>query len=357
MKDYLLLQKNGKLYAFFRQGQTCYWILIDRHYTEEAEQTLLQRDCSESVMKEMGLKFESVPVGSIASVRCRGYRGGDTLGFTMKDRKNRTYTLSDDTDDKTVDAIFAGISVEKSVVTETTNTADAYADGEEPTIRKWGELLNVIGFSLIILWFMIEDYSSCFLCAGCVVHVTSLILYLRRPQHFTLVGRKKGETYDPAKHKVDLGSGMYMPAVLIALMALQKFNFERATVLWVGALVVGTVGAGLLYFLPEEHRKKPWLLLGTAFCIGAMAFGVLTYGNHYAGNVMPEVGRVTELRETKSRKSKSYYCTVENEQGEERELCIGKKDYRSLKQGDRVRYYDGEGALGVYYTFFLEEIP
>ena len=72
---------------------------------------------------------------------------------------------------------------------------------------------------------------------------------------------------------------------------------------------------------------------------------------------MPEVGCVTELRETKSRKSKSYYCIVKNEQGEERELCIDKKDYRALKQGDRVRYYDGEGALGIYYTFFLEEIP
>ncbi len=357
MKDHLLLQKNGKLYLFLRQGEHFYRVSIDRHYTDEAERLLLQGNCSGEIMKEIGLKYEAVPVENIASVQCRGYEGGDTLGFIMRAGKNGTYILSDDTTQEVIDRLFSDVPIEEPASSVTNISAEVPPSEETPKIRKWGRAVTVAGSLPLILWLFKRELCLPVLCVAYGIHLVALILYFRYPQHFTLVGKKKREKDASIHRKVSLDGALFIGPLFIFLSALEKYNWENVTIFLVGGVIVGLLVSLLLYFKSEEQRKHPFMLLGSFLIIGAMAFGILAHGNHYCGSLSTETGTVTELRRSESgRNNEHHSCIVEDEQGEQRELPISKETAKLLEIGDQIRYYDGVGALGVSYTCYLDKI-
>ena len=89
-----------------------------------------------------------------------------------------------------------------------------------------------------------------------------------------------------------------------------------------------------------------------------MTFGALTYINHYAGSLTPEEGTIVEMREVRSRGSKGgldrHYCTIESAQGQRIEIPVDSIKFILLHKGSRVRYYHGEGALGISYSAIEE---
>lgn len=356
MKDHLLLQSRGKLYVFLPQGRTYYWILVDRHYTDEAEQILIRGDCSEGVMRELGLKFEAIGEENITSIDCTGYKAGSYLIFSIKNQKNRSYILSDDTDEAVVDGLFSSVTVRKSVTPERSHSSEEAILPERQGLRRLGGILNTGSLVLVLLSNLIGWNTILFLCGSYGIHLVTLILYLRYPETFTVFSKKKRKEAPIRNGKVDLTWGLIIVPMIMALMTYRTFNMERTAILYIAAFAWGLLFSGFLYFRSEEYRQKPSMMIVTAVATGMMVFGILSFVNHYACDLPPQKGTVLELRTEKSGRSRSYYCTIENSQGRKWELRLNKYDYRELDIGDQIHFYSGEGALGISYTCFWEKI-
>ena len=188
--------------------------------------------------------------------------------------------------------------------------------------------------------------SMAWLMAAMAILVLTVVLDILFPAYFTLIPPEKGEK----KPAHGLWTVWWAIGTILLLILTKRNLLEIGRLCWMGA-GCGVVTAVVLGLWAEEFRRERyWLVL--AFLIGGLIGGsFLGCCNIRFDNNPPEVYtlEVEDLSYHRSRRNKSYYCTVTMPDGEQKKLRVPKSTWRDLEEGDPVKVVVGQGALGVGY--------
>ncbi len=212
-----------------------------------------------------------------------------------------------------------------------------------------GRGLNRCAIGLLMFCLMLELFGMPMLWIQLGVHLVSLFLFLCNP-FFTIL--------EDDDQKQDLTGGLIAFPLFIFMGAIARFSVDGTLLLWIAVFAGGALFAGVFWLKAKERLKDIRFLLLVVAVGCALTFGALTYINHYAGSLTPEEGTIVEIRELKqgpkSVDPDKCHCTIETTQGQRIEVPMNGITYVLLRKGSKVRYYHGEGALGISYSAIEE---
>ena len=212
-----------------------------------------------------------------------------------------------------------------------------------------GRGLNRCALGLLVFCLVFELYGMFMLWIQLGVHLVALFLFLCNP-FFTII--------EDDDQKQDLTGGLIAFPLFMFLGSITRFSVDGTLLLWIAVLAGGALFAGVLWLKARELLKDIRALVIVVAVGCALTFGALTYINHYAGSLTPEEGTVVEMREVRGSRTKGgpdrHYCTIESTHGQRIEIPVDSIKFILLHKGSRVRYYHGEGALGISYSAIEE---
>ena len=109
MDNYLLLQKNSRIFLLVDYVDRFHIITVDSKLDDVKEEKVLTGACSEAVMDEMGLTRRTIMKTDLRGIAIGGCCAGDIIVLYTKGEKLK-YALSDDYSDSDIQTIFTGLT-------------------------------------------------------------------------------------------------------------------------------------------------------------------------------------------------------------------------------------------------------
>ena len=348
---HIVLESKGKTSLLVKYPEKYLLVVVDKQLTQINEERLLAL-CSDAVLAEMKLNYQSISVKDLRGVAMGGHWAGDSLTLYTKSSKLK-YVLSDDCTQEELDALFAGIQrfqppqqTQGKAKGSDWRTA---AQSEEmwKILGPVGRGLNIAGgASLILMLFMDAAW-------GLLVAVIAVGLYLKFPQYFTILSSKYRKHI---KARVqDLSLAMMAP-VLAVLLSL-KFKVINWPLLVAEVAVLTAVLMVLFYRFSREVRESSDAVFTAIFLSIFLSWGLLVQGNHVLNFDLPEPEPYTLMEKDTARSGKGgrrYYYIIQAEDGETLTLRIAGKRYNDWDIGDRVPAVIDTGAFGIRYAYIPE---
>lgn len=346
--EYLLLQQREKLYMLLRSGSKFHLFTVDKRFTEEREEKLMQLyPCSEETLRELGVTFTAWYVRGVAASGCDA---GEELILYVGKKKYR-YTLSDDYTQEQMSRFFEGI--EKHPMPK-----KKYKPADWRLEKQQKELLPLMkGIRYLLLVLSVGS------CAGLLFHhpVWSLLgilvsvvcgaLDLFLPQYFTLLDLAKGEKQ---KHAIGLGFPAAVPIMVQALYVFARFNYLTMEIFfWSAGL--GILICILFGLFAREFADRTGDLLALLLLLVLFLSGPIGMINELTDRAEPEISYVTvEDKHISSGKSTSHYCTVVLPDGAEFDLEVSGEAYDLIAVGEIITIAHHQGGLGIEYISLVE---
>lgn len=363
MGNYLLLQKNSRIFLLVRNTDRFHIITVNNKLDEGKEAKVLAGNCSDAVIDEMGLTRETILKKDLRGVAIGGCCAGDVIVLYTKDQKLK-YVLSDDYGDEDIKAMFTGI--ERLQPPKNGESKPRKSDWrtalQTKSMRKTmgpiGIVLNLSGLACLVgasFWGRLSILWS-IICLS--IMAISVGLYFAYPQYFSIMGRKKYKRVGYTAKVKHLELGIMGPALALTLRSLWDFHFPNWVPLLIAGAVIGIATSIIMYIFSKEVRENTVLVIGVLLFSVFVSCGIVGQLNHLA-NFSTDEPQICTVVDTESdnegRSANGYYCTVLLENGTEMEIPISGSVYNQLHSGDTVTIYIGQGAFGIEYAYFVEK--
>lgn len=350
MEAHLFLRRGKKEVLLVRYYDQLHFITLDHRMHYQVREWFLAQPRTIEEMNKKQLSRSSVALKDVRGVAMGGLGRGQVVQFYLKDGKRR-YEVYEDTDNKTVSALFHGL---ESFTPPKQQIAwqDWRLAQQTPQLRKklWflGGATNVLG--ILSGWFtMAAGYTWPWLNVLCLLcFAGALLLYFRYPAYFTILeGRRR---YGDKKSVFGLYPVVILVPVMLIGAALARYHVFGWWKAWcIGAVVVMALAVLLWKFAPEFRDPGEFIgfiLVGT----------ILSAGPVLAVNFLLDTAPAREIRtevvdsdQSSGRGGTSYYLYVELE-GEEIKLPVTRNIYEENLTGGRVTVEYHTGALGIPYA-------
>ena len=346
--EYLLLQQGQKLFMLLRSGSKFHLFTVDKRFTEEREEKLMQLyPCSEETLRELGVTFTAWYVRGVAAGGCDA---GEELILYIGKKKHR-YTLSDDYTQEQMSRFFEGI--EKHPMPK-----KKYKPSDWRLEKQHKELIPLMkGIKYVLLVLSIGS------CAGLLFHhpAWSILgigvslccgaLDLVYPQYFTLLDLGKNSNQ---KHAIGLSLSASLPIMVQALYVFARYNYLTMEIFfWSAGL--GIVICIIFGLWCREMADRTGDLLAMLLLLVMFLSGPIGMVNALTDRAEPEISRVTvEDKYISAGKSTSHYCTVILKSGEKFDLEVTSDQYDAIAAGQQISIALHPGGLGIEYISLVE---
>lgn len=361
MGNSLLLQKGGRISLFVRYTDRYHIIAVNKKLDEANETLVLSGSCSDAVMDELGLTRETIMKQDLRSVAIGGCSAGDTIVLYAKGKKLK-YVLSDDCSEDDIHTMFEGIErvqAHKKKHREVNWRTELQDGGKLKTMRRIGTVCNSVGWVYFFGTFFFDRMNGMWFGLGLLFMGISVGLYFLYPQYFTILDRKTLKRKGCEDKVTSLAIAIVWPGLMMMVQLYSDFYFPNWTPLIIAGVAMGLVLTILMYLFAREVRGHTAYIVSVLVISVLMSLGIVGQFNHVANvdGEKPQAYTVIDTVKEKSRRSHQYYCIVLSEYGEEMKLPIDRSAYDTLRSGDVVTAYVGEGALGIEYAYFVEKLP
>lgn len=357
MKNYLLLRNlnKGKGYIAVRCADGYRIITVTDALTYEAEERVLQPDCTAEEMNAMGLEYFFLSFKLIKGVAYDAAVGGVVV-FHTRD-KRYSYNMDDEYDEEWTEEFFKGVTRLSLPKHKQKMRNDWRKDMQDPAVvsrlKYISGAINIASVCSGLLCAFSSFYPRVFLATSAALWLAAVVLCVALPAYFSPLQNKFRAHYGYTTYTAELSISLLLLPLAMGLSFMGRFS-----ILSYGLLIAITLSATALFILVMYRGCRDFREhFGTALLyliFSAMVFLAATgYINHYANTDRDlQACTVTELRISEgSRGRDSFYCTVKTEQGKRVEVKINSDLYSSLDEGDTVQAYIGKGALGIEYAY------
>lgn len=346
--QYLIVQQGqNKHCLLLRNGSQFHIVSVDRRLTKEVEEKLLAMyPCSDQSLSELGITYEKI---SPRGVAVTGTHAGETV-ILYVGKKKRKFILSDDYNENTMNAFFAGILQ----FTPPQHTKRRKSDQDWRRENRNPELYHKLRFVTVFLSVLVTIFSVGYLIhqtwiwyLGCLLCLmVPVVLDIVFPAYVTLMWPVKGEKTDA----LELGWVYFIH--LLALMLFPAHNWLNEKITYLSWGVVGGIAALVLGLFAEEFRRNKTNLIVVFLFVGILGTFVVGHVNEVFDFSEHNTYLLTveDLQDTRSRRNSHYACTVTLPDGRQVELDISREFYMTLETGDRVLVEHSVGALGIEYA-------
>lgn len=362
MDNYLLLQKNSRVYMLVRYIDRYHIIAVNNKLDEDKEEKVLAGNCSEAVIDEMGLTRETIMKKDLRGVAIGGCCAEDVIVLYTKDRKLK-YVLSDDYSDEDIKAMFTEIDRFQPPKNGGTKShkADWRTEMQNESMQKImgpiGVVLNIIGCVSFVGTSILGRLNVMWSVMCLSIMAISIGLYFLYPQYFSVMGSKEFKRVGYTAKVKHLELAIMAPAFALTLRSLRDFYFPNWAPLLLAGVVVGFAAAIIMYIFSREVRENTSLIVVILLLSVFVSCGIMGQLNHLANFDADEPQTCTVIdtvRDDAGRHADRFYCTVSLESGTEMEILISGSVYNKLQAGDMVTIFTGQGALGIEYAYFVE---
>lgn len=351
-EPWLTCQRSGKTYLLAQDHKAYYIIDVNDRLSWETEEWLAQQGVTETILKELTLRYDCISKSDVRGVAVGGCMAGDFIYLYLKSGKRLRHMLTLDYEAAELDHFFGGLQRFTPPVDQQKKKRDAAywrKEQQDPDILNKLKivvpalsLLSTvfsIGYAMNEGWLL---YLGCLLCIAAPV-----VLEVVLPAYFTLLPREEGERSTYAWN-------VRWPLAihLLILLLLPQSNWLNENSFFVVAGICGTGAVLVLGTLAEEfkrNKKYLWMVFVVAGVMGTLPVGQANEAFDFS---VPETYTlvVEDLEHTDSRRNSTYECTVTLPDGRQVELEIPWSTYAELEVGDRVCVEHSVGALGIEYA-------
>ena len=360
MDNYLLLQKNSRMFLFVHYPDRYHIISVNKQFTDEKEEKLLSGTCSDAVIDEMGLTRTTILKQDLRGVAIGGCEAGDVLVLYTKSKK-LNYVLSDDSREEDMEIMFQGIerfNAPKSKSKKEDWRKDIQVESQKKKMKVIGFALNTFG-ALAGLGAPFIGFKVKVLFAACyVIPIITLFMYLKYPQYFTMMDWKSYDQRGYTARVTKLITAVIVPMIGLAMYNLYSFYYPSWKIIAIESAIIAISSCVLLFYKSREFRENIDMLIAYTVILLVFAHGFICTINHHVNRdrYLSQPCTITELRYVDGSKSDSYYFHTYVNDTLELELPISSYEYNLLEPGDVVEVYYGTGALGIDYAY-LVSIP
>lgn len=346
--EYLLLQQRDKLYMLLGKAGKYHLVTVDRRFTEEKEEKLLQLyPCSDRTLQELEITVSAL---SVRGVAYEYPEAGDELILYVGKKKHR-YVLTDEASQEQMENMFSGVarfSVPKK----------KYKPDQWRLAAQKKELVPVMkGIKLVLLvlsWASVAGlvfHHPLWSIPGILISVSCAVLDLVYPQYFTLLDFGKGEK---DKHAIGLAFPACFPMLVQAMYVYLRFNFLSMEI-FIWSAVIAVLGGILFGVWCREFSERTGDLLALLLLLVMFVPGPIGMVNSLTDRGPADIYPVAvEEMFISSGKNRNYFCTVTLKDGEEFDLEFRKSDYDNIAVGQTILIAYHEGGLGIEYISLVE---
>lgn len=346
--EYLLLQQKEKLFMLLRHGNRFDLFTVDKRFTEEREERLMQMyPCSDQTLRELGVNFTALTLRGVAA---NGWEAGDSLILYVGKKKHR-YVLSDDSTQEQMAKLFDGVEkfqMPKKKYSSSNWRLEKQRKELVPVMRGIKTVLLILSLvSTAGLVFHHPGWSI----LGILVSVTCGILDLALPQYFTLLDMAKGSVQ---KNAIGLAFPAALPIMAQALYVFGRFNYLTFEIFfWSAGL--GILVSVIFGLNAREFADRTGDLLALILLLVLFSSGPVGMVNSLTDFAEPETYRVVvEDMHISNGKSDKYYCSITLQNGEEFDLQVTRAQYDTIEPGQILSIALHPGGLGIEYISLVE---
>jgi len=301
---------------------------------------------------------------TLRGVSVQGFCAGDWLTIYKEDGEQR-YELAEDCAPEAMDALFEGVKRLKAKKVQSNRAVprrpDWRAEMQEPEqlkrMLRIGRVIQAVALIGSLGSFFTAIPAFILMCMAAIT--ASLWCCLRYPQYFSIMDSREYIRAGYTSKAMCMNDGLALSAVVLMFRTMFDFYFTEWRALITIGVIAGAAGCALLFAALKDVRQNPKLLIGIFLTAALAAAGISGQINHLCNFAAepPKIYVVEKMESHRSRKSpRKYYCEVQTEQGERLRLRVSYDEYSSTEQGDSVLVYIGEGALGIEYAYFVENL-
>lgn len=362
MDNYLLLQKNSRVFLLVRYTDRYHIIAVNNKLDEDKEEKVLAGNCSDAVIDEMGLTRETILKTDLRGVAFGGCCAGDVIVLYTKDKKLK-YVLSDDYSDEDIKAVFAGTERFQAPKNggSKSRKSDWRTEMQSESMRKImgpiGVALNVLGCVSFVGTMLLGRLSVMWSIICLFVMAVSIGIYFVYPHYFSVMGRKEYKRVGYTAEVKHLDLAIMTPALALALRSSGDFYFPDWVPILIASAIMGIAASIIMYIFSREVRENTSLIVVIVLISVFLSCGIVGQLNHLA-NFSADEPQTCTVNNTKrddgGRYADRFYCSVSLESGVEMEIPISGSMYNKLQAGDVVTIFTGKGALGIEYAYFVD---
>jgi hypothetical protein len=361
MDQYLLLQKNGRVFMLVRYTDRYHIIAVNDKFDEEKEEKVLAGNCTDAAIDEMGLNRETVMKTELRGVAMGGCCAGDVVVLYTRSRKLK-FALSDDYSSEEMKAMFTGI--ERFQPPKNSGSKSRKADwrtelqveSQQKVMGIIGGVLDVGGCVCFVATVMFGRLSAAWSVICMAFMVISMGLYLAYPQYFSLMGAKEYNRVGYTAKVTHLDFAVVGPALGLAVRCFWDYYIPTLMPVLLAGVLMGAAVSIVLYIRAREVKENLSFTVVVLIMSVLLSFGVAVHVNHLA-NFDPDDPQICTVVDTRreggGRHADRYYCSVILESGGQIEIPISDSAYHQLQSGDEVTIFTGRGALGIEYAYYV----
>lgn len=329
-------------------------VSLNDAFTDEVEEVLSEEECTDELLKRLGLSYKFLPFNLIEDVAYDETGCGEVV-ISTRDKRYRYISIGD-YEDGHIDLFFEGVPRKELPKRKQRVKEDWRKEKQNPAVVKHlkyaNAAINVVCFVCLFSQIGIGSGWVSLLCA--LLFVGAVVLCVTLPQYFSFMDKRTRRHYGYTAYAVDLCFPVIGSGVALSMGFLRAFTvINTSGYLWLLIIAAAATASFILvmHMLCRDFKEHFGAVFGILWISVFFFFGAAGYINHYA-NIGKEYEPcpVIALEQSPSSKNVTYYCFVELPNGRMGRLGVSYDVYRELSEGDTVYVCSGYGALGVEYA-------